>query len=249
MLIRNRRKDMKKVIIGIVVVVLIAIAILGNIDLKKEDDDLENSKVSDALKFKNEYEKYNNVINENNQKKYPSVSIDKNNPIKYSNVDEIVDVIENKTGIIYFGYPECPWCRNAVPVLLNAAISSGVGQIYYLNTKDIRNEMQINDDGKIEEVKAGKDGYDKLLEAMDSILEEYMLLDQDGNEVSTGTKRLYVPLVVFVKDGEIVGHHLDVVESLEDPYTNLTGEQTEELYNIYLDNILKVTDTACDESC
>ena len=45
--------------------------------------------------------------------------------------EEIFDILDG-TGIIYFGFPECPWCRNAVPVLLDAAEEVGIEKIYYI---------------------------------------------------------------------------------------------------------------------
>lgn len=81
-------------------------------------------------KFKNEYEMLNN------DSKYQVLNIDQNNSIKYASVEEIIDIIDNKSGVIYLGYPECILCRSAIPSLLQAASETGLGSIYYLNVKD-----------------------------------------------------------------------------------------------------------------
>lgn len=58
---------------------------------------------------------------------------------------------------------------------------------------------------------------------------------------------MYVPLVVFVKDGKIVGYYADTVESQSVPYVALTKEKNE-LINIYKEGILKVTgDSSCNK--
>ena len=53
---------------------------------------------NDSIKFKKEYESFND--------KYYSIKINEDNPIKYSNYNEIFKVIKKKTGIIFLGYPE-----------------------------------------------------------------------------------------------------------------------------------------------
>lgn len=200
----------------------------------------QNKEKTDAVKFKEEYERLNNQVV--NDKKYLELTIDKKNPIKYKTAEEIVDIIKNKTGIIYLGYPECPWCRNAVPVLLEAAKQTGVNDIYYLNMHDIRDKKELKD-GKIVTVEEGTEGYKKILEALGDKASVY----KDLNDESI--KRIYVPLVVFVENGKVVATQESTVESQKDPYVKLTEEQEKELLNIYKDNIHKVYNDMCDESC
>ena len=47
---------------------------------------------------------------------------------------EAVDILENGTGVIYYGYPDCPWCEKAVPELNTTATQEDV-YIYYVNVK------------------------------------------------------------------------------------------------------------------
>lgn len=156
---------------------------------------------SDGEKFKAEYEALNN---EN-----VNINISKNNPIKYVTLDEVFDIIQNKTGVIYFGFPGCPWCRNMIPVLFEAAKNNNIDIIYYFNPRDIR--------------KSDNEDYNKLKE----ILNEYLSEDENGQKV------LYVPDVYFIKDGKIVGHHLGTVDSQEDPIISLTDEEKNELLDIF----------------
>lgn len=156
---------------------------------------------SDGLKFKNEYEELNSQS--------VSMSIDEKNPIKYATFDEIIEILSEKTGVIYFGFPACPWCRNVIPVLFEVAQENNIDTIYYFNPREIRN--------------SGDDSYQKLI----SILDDYLEFDENGN------KTLYVPDVYFIKDGKIVGNHLSTVESQTDPYLALTDDQKVELKNIY----------------
>lgn len=206
------------------------------------------SKKTDAIKFKEEYESLNG------EKGYgdninPEVKISKKNVVKYVDADKVIDILDNGTGIIYFGYPSCPWCRNAVPVLLEAAEELNVKDIYYMNLKDERDTIEVMEDGTLKTTKEGSEDYKKLLERLDSILDEYVLGDLNGNEVKTGEKRIFVPLVVFVRDGKIVGFHADTVSSQTNPYVALNEDQKNELLDIYIDLIHKVLNDVCDSSC
>lgn len=160
-----------------------------------------NNNMTDAEKFKQEYEALNN--------KSVVMNIDENNPIKYVGFDEVINILTTDTGVIYFGFPGCPWCRNMIPVLFDVAKENNIDMIYYFNPSDIRSN--------------GDEDYKRLV----NILNDYLLENSDGE------KTLYVPDVYFIKDGQIVGHHLSTIDSQTDPYIPMTEDQTKELQNIY----------------
>ena len=155
--------------------------------------------VTDTSKFKTEYEEGNNGI---------IVNVSDDDKIKYVTPSEALNILTSGTGIIYFGRPTCPWCRNVVPVLLEVARTNNL-TVNYLNPGEI-----TGDDVK---------DYVKVKEALDS----YLDYDEDG------TKSLHIPDVYFVYNGKILGHHLSTVSSQDDPYTALTSSQKQELINIY----------------
>ncbi len=205
-----------------------------------------NKNNQDWVKFKLEYEKYNNKQSKSG-KTYPKVTISANNPVKYLTLKEANDLIKNKTGIIYFGYPTCPWCRNAIPQLLESVSNTSVNTIYYVNMEDERDQKELTKDKTIKTTKESSTEYQELLKNLDDILEDYILKDEDGQEYNTNEKRVYVPLVVFIKEGTIVGYHTDTVPSQTDPYKPLTKQEQEELTNIYLKNINKMLGDVCNE--
>jgi thiol-disulfide isomerase/thioredoxin len=225
---------MKKIeIIALILAALVAIIIIY---IKP------NEVKSDALKFKEEYESLNGEYDETRKHDYLEVKIDSDNVIKYSTIEEIENILENGTGIIYFGFPECPWCRNAVPVLLEAAKDMNIDTIYYYNAYSIRDKKTLKD-GEIIIEEEGTEDYKKLVELMYDFLPAYSGLEDDS------IKRLYFPTVVFVKEGKIVGLHTSTVDSQEDPFTELDKEQKEELKTIYTDYINEVYEILCDEAC
>ena len=200
------------------------------------------SKVTDASKFKEEYENLNGKKNTNN-KEYITMSIDKDNPFTYIEVDEVIDKLQKGTSVIYFGFPECPWCRNLVPVLIDAAKELNIETIYYYNAVSIRDKKELNDNGEIITVEKGTKEYKKIVDILYDYLPSYSGLNDEK------IKRLYLPAVAFVKNGKIVYVHTGTIDSQEDPYVKLTKKQYNELKKILSDNLNKVFEIVCDDAC
>lgn len=220
---------MKKLLI-IITIVTLGVLLVG---CTKEETE------SDALKFKAEYEELNGKPNSTGTKNYVTLDISESNTIKYRTESEIIELLESGTGIIYFGFPNCPWCRNATYALLEIAEEEKM-DVNYLNILDIRSTYSIEEDGRLTLEKEGTESYYRILELLDNELEDFTLTTESGLEVSTGEKRLYSPTTVFVKDGIIEGVHVGTVSSQEDPYVLLTDEQKEELKEIFMNYINKI---------
>lgn len=208
---------------------------------------LSNEKnLNDAEKFKEEYEALNNTVRESDGASYNNVEISSDNPIQYITGEEAVDILENKTGLIYFGAPWCPWCRNAVPVLLETAELLGLGTIYYVDADTIRNTWKIENNTLVKTKQEGK-GYYDILKILDPILgeETYQLKDSSGTTYDTKEKRLYIPIFVAVKNGEIKSTHVGTVDLNENQtkYDALTEGQKEELITIFKNMIELIQDT------
>ena len=236
---------MRKSAIIIVTIVAIFSMFIGY-KYFKDDNVVVNE---NARQFKQEYESLNNKVNEENGKKYPNVKVTNEKVIKYSSYEEIFEVLKTGTGVIYLGYPECPWCRNLVPIMLSAAAEAELETIYYLNIKEDRDLLMLDSNGEIIVEKEGNKKYFQLVEVLSDILEEYILTDIDGNTVDTGNKRIFVPLLVYVKDGKILGHHLGTLEDQEDPFIELTDRQQEELLMDLINNFSVISGVVCDDAC
>lgn len=198
---------------------------------------VSSCKSSDGARFKQEYEKYNNKSSEDGNK-YQKLKISKNNKVKYITATEAIDILKNKTGLIYMGFPNCPWCRGMLPTLLDTVKKSNQRELYYLDMTGIRDTYEVKD----YEVKKTGDGtpeYLDLLNLLDNYLDEYIIKDEDNFEYEVGEKRIYVPLVVAVQDGYIQGVHSNSVELEENqsPYDKLTDKQNQEL-EVALNNLI-----------
>lgn len=204
---------------------------------------------SDANKFRTEYMELNDKINETNGEAYPIVNIPANNTVKYIKPKEAVKMLKEDSGIIYFGYNTCPWCRSLVSTLTEVA-SEKNEKIYYVDIKDIRSTFII-ENGKLTKNKKGTKDYYNILKELDDYLEEYFLEDDDGNKYDTKEKRLYAPTLVAVSGGNVTGVHIGTVTSQKSGYDKLTESEIKELRNIITDLISKKNEVVCtkDSNC
>lgn len=181
---------------------------------------------SDAIS--EEYSELNGSTS-SNAKEYLDVDLAEDHVFKNASDEEIINLLDNGTGAIYFGFPQCPWCRNAVPVMDEAAKSVHLDSITYLDVTDIRDEKHLDGSGTIITDESGSDFYQQILAALGDNAPEYEGLNDPTQ------RRIYVPLVVVVVDGDITGTHMSTVDSQEDPYVPLTTEQHDELLKTYQD--------------
>lgn len=209
----------------LVIIALVLLLIITGCDYEKKD------KTSDALKFKNEYESINGDKVGDTDYSVRKLSIPEDNPIVYANANDIITMMDNNdTFVVYFGFSSCPWCRSVLPTLLEVADELDIKKIYYVDVKDIRDQMKVDDDGNFVLVKEGSEGYIGLLNRLDNVLEDYTL-EVDGKEVSTGKKRIYAPNVVSIVNGEAKQLETGISDKLDNPFMELTDEIKDDIYN------------------
>ena len=228
-------KKKKIILISVIaIVIVIAIVVLSVYFVNKNKTNTDNNSASTKV------EKLYNTLTDKKEYSF-SFTLDDNNKFVYSNTNEIIETLKNGTGIIYFGFPQCPWCRNSVNVLnyLN------VDKILYLDVLNLRDSYEVKN-GSLEKTKEPGKGYYEILSLLDEVLDDYELVD-NGVTYKTGEKRLYVPLVVGVKEGKIVGYHVDTVtlDNDQTPYDLLTKKQQEELKEIYDGIVNEVYKNTC----
>ena len=110
----------KKILLSVIVVAIVIISGVVLIKVLNRQDE------SDAIKFAKEY------------------NITEDNIFVYKNAEEIIKILENGTGVVYLGFPECPWCRAYVPMLNEIAKENHFDKIYYYNIlKDRKENTEI----------------------------------------------------------------------------------------------------------
>ena len=118
--------------------------------------------------------------------------------------------------VVFAGYENCPWCNVLLNYLNDAATECGV-RVGYLDTRrnpEWKTNMDIDD-------------YDLLVQ----LFGEYLSVDDSGN------KRLYVPMVFFVKDGKAYAAHAGTLPEQESPTDPLTPAQQQALKQELVDSI------------
>lgn len=231
--------------LGLLGVIVIIACGCGFLAFQKVED---TPVITDAVKIKEEYEMLNEKINDNNLK-YPTVTLSDDNPFVYRSESEIIDILNNKTGVIYFGFSSCPWCRSVLPILEDAAREVGLAQVFYLDIQNIRDVLELDENDKVVTSKEGSNGYYQIVELLDEYLSEYSLTNEKGEEISTGKKRLFAPTVVGVLNGEIVSFHEGSLDSQKSGYDALDDKEKEELKKIYVELIQKTLEGTCNEAC
>lgn len=156
-------KEKKKwIILGVIAAVVIGGALAWSL-LEKE----QVATLPDAARFKAEY-----------------TNAAEDNRFVYATDEEILSKFSDGTGVVFLGFPQCPWCQAIVPMLDEAAKAEGIDKIYYLNVREAR----ANND----------ETYQALVEN----LRDYLQEDEDGNP------RIFAPDVTILRDGEIVGRYI-----------------------------------------
>ncbi len=239
-----------KVFIGIILILLVCMIGIGVIVFRdRREEQSKTGGNTESLIFKNEYESLNNVIREKDGKTIKEITISANNPVDIVSEEEAVTLLETGTGILYFGFPDCPWCRSMLPVLLTTLDNASIDKLYYLNISNIRDTLELDPNNKVEVKEEGTSGYYNILKLMDGVLDPYYLTSTDGEKIDTQEKRLMAPTVVGIKNGLITQIHVGTVESQESGYDDLTIEEQEELSNTFMELIRSVYDIDCDEAC
>ena len=206
----------------------------------------QEKEITDATKFKEEYESVNNQDNGHGNK-HRELNISKDNPFIYSTAEEISQKMDNNESfIVYFGFKECPWCRSVLTELIKVAKDKEVETIYYVDVKDIRDVKEVDEEGNITTTKEGSKGYMELLEKMDSVLENYTLT-KDEEKIDAGEKRIYAPNIVAVANGKAIQLETGISDKQKDGYQELTDKMKKETYNKFkcLINCLEEESTTC----
>lgn len=176
----------KKILLSVIVVAIVIISGFVLIKVLNRQDE------SDAIKFAKEY------------------NITEDNIFVYKNAEEIIKILENGTGVVYLGFPECPWCRAYVPMLNEIAKENHFDKIYYYNI--------------LKDCKENTETYQKII----AILNDHLMYDNEGD------KRIYVPDITFVLNGKIIGHDNEtsvVTEADGTPEEYWTEQKKDDLRN------------------
>lgn len=168
------------------------------------------------------------TISDSEKFKQEYTNVSEYNVFTYRSADEIIKILEHGTGVVFLGFPECKWCQAYAPMLNVVADTEGLEKIYYYNILEAR--------------KNNTEEYQKIVE----LLEEYLSYDEEGN------KRVYVPTVVTVSEGKIVGYDDETsydTLGYSEPTDYWTEERIANLKDKLSNMMDQIVDNKCDEGC
>lgn len=172
----------------------------------------------------NKNEKETELDSQKFAKEYTKVTED--NYFVYRNSEEIIKILEHGTGVVYIGFPECPWCQAYAPMLNEVADIEGIEKIYYYNI--------------LEDRKDNTDNYKKIV----SLLSDYLQYDDEGN------KRVYVPAVIVISEGKIIGFDDETsydTKGFENPEDYWNEEEISDLKMKLTDMLSQIVDNKCTD--
>jgi len=141
---------------------------------------------------------------------------------------------ESFNGIIYFGFPACPWCQAVLPAMHEAALETNTDIFYVSRRHDLREGEWLYWD-------------EQMAWWLDEQIEmRWIYLDEDGEEVTEVTDQphrpnIFVPQIIHLRGGMVVNDHEgtfeghDMVEEDDDRHLpELTEEEYEALLDTYI---------------
>ena len=121
----------------------------------------------------------------------------------YADVREVtaLEACNLQDGILVLAYSTCPYCRNLMPELLDAAEATGTS-LYYCTLDKYRDVYTYDAaaGAPVLETPAGE-GYPELLAWLDAYAVDYTVKDADGDALPVGEKRLGAPTIIWIRDG------------------------------------------------
>lgn len=174
----------------------------------------KNNEEKDNIKFSKEY-----------------TEVGEDNVFVYRTAEEVIKLMKHGTGVVYLGFPECPWCQAYVKYLNEVAKEVGIDKIYYYNILEDRSNNT------------------KEYQEIVSLLEGNLEYDNEGNS------RIYVPNVSFHVGGEIIGNDLETAydtKGFEKPEEYWTEDEIKDLKDkltTYMEEVYAKSNmcTTCNE--
>lgn len=111
------------------------------------------------------------------------------NNFYYMEKDAVETLLLHGTGILFLGFPECPWCQAYVPQLNEVLASNDAKAAYYNIYKDKTEDRTF---------------YDQIAADVESINDTGSQIIQYNND---GKQVIYMPLVLFIKNGRIIAYN------------------------------------------
>lgn len=181
----------------------------------------KENKITDGITFKTEYEKENSIS-------LYDLSIDKENPFKYINKNNIDSVFSNDS-IIYIGSYNDLCSRLLVDQLIVFSKENNIKDIYYFNPNANSFEYKVLEE-EVTKTKEESELYKSMVLKLNDYLSPYFY-----GSYETSDKRFDIPTLIIVKDGKIVNYYnnFESFDNLEINANNIERVKND-IYNFLL---------------
>lgn len=106
--------------------------------------------------------------------------ITEDNLFKYKTTKETLEIMQNGSGIIFFGFPENEWSKEYALMINETAKKLNIKEIYYYNFKAARSSSNHS--------------YNKMVEKLEDFLPT----------LDNGVQNIYAPSMAIIKNGFVV---------------------------------------------
>lgn len=179
----------------------------------------KDDEISDSDKFIEEYESLNGQLDRTGLYMLPELDLPERVPFDYEDMEDIEELLTEDSGVLYVGFPSCPWCRQLVPALIYAWYRTNSNEdITYMNIYDLRPTRSVDEEGNLTETVPPSPEYARLVELLYDHLRPFT-----GAKDET-IKHIYSPMVVFVREGKIEYVHIGTVDG-HDRGETMTDEE------------------------
>lgn len=122
--------------------------------------------------------------------------------------EEAIAFFEDKqSGLLYFGFPNCPWCQEVIPIVHELASQADV-PVHYIQTRDEKG-IRLYTDSQRDDMAPYLNGFIR--------------------NNAKGEPTLYVPLVLAIENGQVIKGHQGSVSGHNAHEEELTSTQKQEL--------------------
>lgn len=232
----------------LVLVLIIFLLLRGNPSSQQHEESASDVTVSDAIRFKEDYESFNNTLREDDGIRLMEVEIPEDNSFVYATVDDVWEFSKEGTGIVFIGGSWCRICRLIVPEICSVSAENELKYpILYI-------PLQRNDNsGKSQNGKElAKEICDYIRKAGTSFANVEGTEARIGyciNAIEENGDSLFASTIIFYNKGNIVGMNLGTVQGHENSDEQLTDEEKirfKEIFNKFYSDLGK---SPCPYDC
>lgn len=164
------------------IVILLLICILFSGCSIRKTDELTNSQ-----KFDNEY------------------AVGENNSFTYVSMDELEDLFESGTGLLFLGNSDCEWCIKSVTMLNKLINEEEIEEVFYFNPSKDNDKVLYLINEEIENIEISSIKMPSLYVIVDGVIVDYEdssleSVDEDNDKEVKKYEKRYLELIEKYKE-------------------------------------------------